>query len=726
MSHEQNKNKILKDYATLIHALIPEAGGVMFHNHLGKLLWRAPYTDNLVLTEPYKNALQNLLQSRTHDPLSCRVMMGDWAAYLLPISNDSNSLLGTTTILLPRDAADLPYKACHEKIRPALSALGRELILRRNLTELKSPSSAPDAEHKFLRMLQMQSRHKDGHEAAIREILTISVEFLSLQGATLFIPDRDLRVSIGDQAVSEENSGKILQQFDGLGAISEAQISSAHLNGIEITDFDAVGCWPMLNNNQEIIGLLLFSWPGKSTDISTLQNSLAGFVMTTIELVLERAFDPLTRLLNWPAFESSLSLAYANTGTEYTLMYLDIDQLHVVNDTFGRKTGDKVMQRFANILLEMLTGQIVTRITGDGFAVLLPGVDIKDATQLAENIRKKVPKADYALEGKTYRPTVSIGVSNLVRDADGVRGALIPAQISCQAAKDRGRNRVETYQPGDANIVQHFDDLHMIGSVRSAIEDGRLVLYAQPIVRIDKDQSLTYHEVLVRMLDDNGNPVEPNEFLGAVERYQLMTELDQWVASNAIRSLAKHKAQSNENPLRLAINLSGQSVGNDQFLDFLKQELASTDVPTRRLCFEVTESVAVQDVTKAAAFMEDIKMLGCEFALDDFGKGQSSFAYLKRFPLDKLKIDGGFIANIINDDVSRVMVKAIVDVARAMNIQTVAEYVQDEATLEMIREIGIEWAQGYLIGAPEKLSTLLDNNKPIDNHTRANESDLPV
>ena len=726
MSHEQNKNTILKDYATLIHALIPEADGVLFHNHLGKLLWRAPYTDNLVLTEPYKNALQNLLLSRTHDPLSCRVMMGDWTAYLLPIINDSDSLLGTTTILLPRDAADLPYEACQEKIRPALSALGRELILRRNQTELETPSSAPEAEHKFLRMLQMQSRHKDGYEEAIREILTISVEFLSLQGATLFIPDRDLRVSIGDQAVSQENSGKILQQFDEFDAISEAQISSAHLNGMEITDFDAVRCWPMLNDNQEIIGLLLLSWPGKSTDISTLQNSLAGFVMTTIELVLERAFDPLTRLLNWPAFESSLSLAYANTDTEYTLMYLDIDQLHVVNDTFGRKTGDKVMQRFANILLEMLTGQIVTRITGDGFAVLLPGVDIKDATQLAENIRKKVPEADYALEGKTYRPTVSIGVSNLVRDADGVRGALIPAQISCQAAKDRGRNRVETYQPGDANIVQHFDDLHMIGSVRSAIEDGRLVLFAQPIVRIDNDQSLTYHEVLVRMLDYNGNPVEPDEFLGAAERYQLMTELDQWVASNAIRSLAEHKAQSNEHPLRLAINLSGQSVGNDQFLDFLKQELASTDVPTRRLCFEVTESVAVQDVTKAAAFMEDIKMLGCEFALDDFGKGQSSFAYLKRFPLDKLKIDGGFIADIINDDVSRVMVKAIVDVAHAMNIQTVAEYVQDEATLEMIREIGIEWAQGYLIGAPVKLSTLLDNNEPIDNHTCANESDLPV
>lgn len=727
MSHQQNKNKTFKDYAALIHALIPETGGVLFHNHLGKLFWRDSHIETRVLTGAYKDALQNLLLSRVYDPLSCRVMMGDWAAYLLPISEDSGSQLGTTTILLPSDAADLPYKACLDKIRPALSALGRELILRRNLTELKNSSRAPDAEHKFLRMLQIQTRHKVGYEAAIRDILSISVEFLSLQGATLFIPGRNLRINIGEQAGKLENSEKFLQQFGGLNSfVSEAKINSAHENGMVINGLDTDRCWPILNENQEIIGLLLLSWPSKSADISTLQNSLAGFVVTTIELVLERAFDPLTRLLNWPAFENALSLAYANTGTEYTLMYLDIDQLHVVNDTFGRKTGDKVMQHFASILLETLTGQIITRITGDVFAVLLPGVNIKDAAQLAEDIRKKVPKADYALEGKTYRPTVSIGVSDLVRDADGVRGALIPAQISCQAAKDRGRNRVETYQSGDANIVQHFDDLQMIGSVRSAIEDGRLILFAQPIVRIDDDQSLTYHEVLVRMLDDNGNPVEPDEFLGAAERYQLMTELDQWVASNAIRSLAEHKAQSNEHPLRLAINLSGQSVGNDQFLDFLKHELASTDVPTRRLCFEMTESVAVQNVTKAAAFMKDIKMLGCEFALDDFGKGQSSFAYLKRFPLDKLKIDGGFIADIINDDVSRVMVKAIVDVAHAMNIQTVAEYVQDKATLKMIREIGIEWAQGYLIGAPVKLSTLLDYNEPTNHHTAANASDLPV
>jgi len=728
MSNQQHKNKAFKDYARLIHALIPETEGVLFHNHLGKLFWRDSHiVENRILTGAYKDALQNLTLSRVYDPLSCRVMIGDWAAYLLPNSDDNGSQLGTTTILLPSDAADLPYKACHDKIRPALSALGRELILQRNLTELENKSITPDAEYKFLRILQRQTRNKVGYEAAIRDILSHSFRFLSLQGATLLIPGRNLRIKIGEQADKLEDSEKFLQQYGGLNSfVSEAKINSAHENGIVINDIDTDRCWPIQNENHELIGLLLLSWPSKSADTRILQVSLASFVVTTIELVLERSFDPLTRLLNWPAFENTLSLAYANSGTEYTLMYLDIDQLHVVNDTFGRKTGDKVMEHFASILIETLTGQIITRITGDVFAVLLPGVNIKDAAQLAEDIRKKVPKADYALEGKTYRPTVSIGVSNLVRDADGVRGALIPAQISCQAAKDRGRNRVEIYQSGDANIVQHFDDLHMIGSVRSAIEDGRLILFAQPIVRIDNDQSLTYHEVLVRMLDDNGNPVEPDEFLGAAERYQLMTELDQWVARNAIRSLAEHKVQSNEHPLRLAINLSGQSIGNDQFLDFLKQELASTDVPTHRLCFEMTESVAVQNAAKAAAFMKDIKMLGCEFALDDFGKGQSSFAYLKRFPLDKLKIDGSFIANIINDEVSRVMVTAIVDVAHAMNIQTVAEYVQDKATLKMIRKIGIEWAQGYLIGAPVKLSTLFDYNEPTNHHTAANKSDLSV
>jgi diguanylate cyclase (GGDEF)-like protein len=724
MTQENNKNKVFTDYAAIVQGLLPQIQGVLFHNHIGKLFWRDERISNEILTDDYKSALQNLLLSRAYDPINCRMMLDDSAAYLFPIINDNADLLGALTVLLPDAAADLPYSECHATLLPALSSLGRELILRRNLTELKNSGSGSASDHRFLRTLPIQARHKDGHEAALGSLLKTSLEYLQLDGATLLIPDRQLQMNVGKQSLSFDDGSKLLKQLTGFSGISEAQIDAAHVNGMDIGGLTGARSWPVLDERKQLIGLLILSWPRATQEITETTSSLAGLVVTTIELVLERAFDPLTGLLNWPAFETALATAYAAENSEYTLMYLDIDQLHVVNDTFGRKTGDEVIHRFADLLREMIPDQILTRMTGDGFAVMLSGLDLDATAKLAEEICTKIHKEEYSLDGKSYRPTVSVGVSYLIRDDDGVRGALVPAQISCQAAKDRGRNRVETYQSGDASIVQRIDDLQMIGSVRSAIQEGRLTLFAQPVVRLDGDTSRAYHEILVRMLDTKGNPVKPDEFLGAAERYQLMRELDEWVVTNAIRALIKHKTSGDEIPLRLAINLSGQSVGNEKFLDFLKEKLQQPDVPTDRICFEVTETVAVQNADKARAFMEEIVILGCEFALDDFGIGQSSFSYLKEFPIRKLKIDGSFIADICDNPVSHVMVKAIADIARVMEIETVAEYVQDEAILEAIREIGIEWAQGYLLGAPIQLGELLGAEE--FNDAVKKPSELPI
>ncbi len=727
MSVTKNKNKVFQDYAAIIHGMLPEAEGLVFHNHLGKLFWRDSNIDNHVLTEAYKAALQNLLLSKAHDPLSCRLMMGDSAAYLLPIVNENGSLLGALTVLLPRDAADLPYRACHEKLRPALGSLGRELILRRNLSEVKNAGSSSKNEHKFLRLLPNQARHADGHEAAIREILTMSIDYLQLNGATLVVPDRQLQISKGSQFLATEDVNKMLQQLGGFYQLSERQLAKAHANGMEISGHENDRSWPILDEDNRLIGLLALSWPKQKSGISEASLSLAGFVVTTLELVLERAFDPLTGLLNWPAFESALSRAYDNNEVDYSLIYLDIDQLHVVNDTFGRNTGDEVMRHFAGILSSHMKEHTLTRITSDAFAVLLKQVSLQDTTQLADTVCKKLPEIEYEHEGKTYRPTVSVGVAPLIRGTDeGVRGALIPAQISCQAAKDRGRNRVETYASADVSIVQRIDDLHKIGSVRSAVEEGRLILFAQPLVRLDGDKSAAYHEVLVRLLDEDGEAIAPQEFLRAAERYQLMQELDQWVVSNSVEALTQYMQTETDHRLRLAINLSGQSVGNDQFLDFLKTELSRPGVSADRFCFEITENVAVQNIRKARAFMEEIKQLGCEFALDDFGTGQSSFTYLKDFPIDKLKIDGSFVADICDNPVSRAMVKAIADIAHVMNIETVAEYVTDDAVLEEIRDIGLDWAQGFMVGEPVRLSALLGTTDFIDAELISTKSDLPL
>jgi diguanylate cyclase (GGDEF)-like protein len=724
MSQESNKNKVFTDYAAIIRGLMPPTQGLLFHNHVGKLFWRDDAVPTEALNDAYKAALQNLLLSRTYDPINCRVMLEQHVAYLLPIINDNADLLGALTVLLPAEAADLPYRDCHAALLPALSSLGRELILRRNLTELKSAASDPESDHRFLRSLPVQARHPDGFEAAIRSLLETTLEQLKLEGVTLLVPERQLRMSVGSQSLSYADGAKLIQQLAGFSGLTEAQLNTAHVRGMEIAGLKAARAWPIINERKQLIGLLVLAWPQTKADSSEKSTSLAGLVATTIELVLERAFDPLTGLLNWPAFEQALAQAYEDEGNDYTLMYFDIDQMQVVNNTFGRATGDEIIAKFGDLLRDKLRGQTLTRITGDGFAALVSGLDLNATAELGKEIGANLRATEYNLDGNTVRPTASIGVADLVRNSDGVKGALIAAQTSCQAAKDRGRNRVEIYQSGDSSIVQRIDDMQMIGSVRSAVEEGRLTLFAQPVVRLDGDSSLSYHEILVRMLDENGYPVEPEEFLGAAERYQLMKELDEWVVTNAVRALKQHQDRPDAEPLRLAINLSGQSIDNEQFLDFLKTELTQPDAPAERICFEVTESIAVQNAEQARAFMEEIAILGAEFALDDFGKGQSSFTYLKMFPIRKLKIDGSFVADITESKVSRAMVKAIVDIARVMEIETVAEFVQDEAVLEAIREIGIDWAQGYLVGAPVELADLLgpQNQK----YARTNSSQLPI
>jgi len=290
----------------------------------------------------------------------------------------------------------------------------------------------------------------------------------------------------------------------------------------------------------------------------------------------------------------------------------------------------------------------------------------------------------------------------------------VPAQVACQAAKERGRGRCEMYQSSDASIVRRMDDLNLVGSIRSAIEGGRLVLYAQPIIKLKGTANFSHYEILVRMLDSAGNALEPSEFLGTAERYQLMQELDRWVVSKAIDTLVETCTDSDGKPLHFAVNLSGQSLGNDQFLDFVRSELSRTAVSPDRLCFEITETVAVTNLQKAQLFMKVLKDIGCQFSLDDFGTGLSSFAYLKLFPVNVLKIDGSFVQDIAENEVSRSMVSAIAEIARVMKIETVAEYVESETTLNIVREIGVDWAQGFHVGEPVRLKELFGEGTVTD------------
>ena len=426
------------------------------------------------------------------------------------------------------------------------------------------------------------------------------------------------------------------------------------------------------------------------------------------ELTYQACHDPLTGLYNRREFDREVARVLERgerDEQEHTLCYLDLDQFKVVNDTCGHAAGDRLLQQLTAYLRERLRkSDLLARLGGDEFGLLLMHCSLGRALEVVQELRSAVNAFRFEWAGKTFQIGVSIGVVELSPAIGTAAEALAAADMACYAAKDDGRNRVHVYRPDDADLSRRRDEMRMVSAVQRALRDGSLELFAQIIVPVREATTLPHYEILVRMCDPEGEYISPGVFIPAAERFQLMSAIDRWVVSRAVQ-LAAVQARRGR-PVELSINLSGQSLSEDQFLDFVVDQIEKSGVDPAVLCFEITETAAINNLARAVRFMTSIRRLGCRFALDDFGSGMSSFGYLKNLPVDVLKIDGSFIKKLDESAVDRAMVKAIHDVARAMDMTTVAEFVENPAILRVLQEIGIDRAQGYHLGKPTPVAAL--------------------
>jgi diguanylate cyclase (GGDEF)-like protein len=723
MKTTTEKNEVFGDYGTFLHALLPNAQAFIFHDRHGGLFWHDKTPDTSQLDDAYHTSLNNVLSSSEPQKEDIQIQLRDCTAYLMRLISDQGRVLGVLTALVDRDVGTMQWQFCSDLLQPALRSLRRELSLRVHLLDVNEKLNQHGGEYDFLKELGDRTRQHNGCYEALHETLELCRKHLILDGAIFLAPERDLSISVGPNPLDMIDADLIYEAMQDIAAEADGNVSEALANRAGPDPRDRSRAWPILEEGKNLVGILVLSRAVDVGKLSEQDTSMVGFVVSTIEYVMERGFDSLTGLINWPGFESSLESACLDVETEYSLMYLDIDQLDVVNDTFGRETGDEILRSFAGILRKELSPHTITRVASDSFAALLGNCTVAEAEVIAKAICTRLRELDYASGAHNYKPSVSVGVASLMPNEKDLRSVLVPAQVACQAAKDRGRGRVEIYQSTDVSIIRRMDEINQLGSIRNAIDAGRLILFAQPIVRLDKQNQGSYYELLVRLLDTSGNPVEPSEFLGAAERFHLVQEIDRWVVAKAIETLATQGETLSGHAMRFAVNLSGQSLGNDQFLDFVRSELAQTAVAPDRICFEITETVAVSNLQKAQLFISEMKKIGCLFSLDDFGTGLSSFAYLKLFDVNKIKIDGSFVHDICQNEVSRSMVSAIAEIAHVMNIETVAEYVQDEETVIALREIGIDWAQGFHIGKPMRLTELFDDQTIIDTADIADVAD---
>ncbi|MEN8803981.1 MAG: EAL domain-containing protein, partial [Thiogranum sp.] len=430
-------------------------------------------------------------------------------------------------------------------------------------------------------------------------------------------------------------------------------------------------------------------------------------------IIHQAAHDSLTGLVNRYEFEKRLEELLVDAraaNSQHALCYLDLDQFKVVNDTCGHAAGDELLCQLATVLDNKVRGSdTLARLGGDEFGILLTNCGPEDARQIADIILHTIREFRFVWDDMTFRVGASIGVVPIDATGAGNKTLLSTADAACYAAKENGRNRIHYYEAGDTDLAHRTGEMQWVSRIHRAVEEDLLELYCQPIAPVSDQSTVSgeHYEILLRMHDDEGNVIAPGAFLPAAERYNLMPLVDKWVVKTAFDWLDDHP-QHLHNLAHCAINLAGPSVSDENFLDFLMELFSRVRVPAEKICFEITETTAVANLVKATRFITTLKQMGCTFALDDFGSGMSSFAYLKNLPVDFLKIEGMFVRDIAEDPIDYTMVKSINELAHVMGKKTIAEFVENRDILEKLRLIGVDFAQGYGIARPRPLRKLLD------------------
>ncbi len=417
--------------------------------------------------------------------------------------------------------------------------------------------------------------------------------------------------------------------------------------------------------------------------------------------------DILTGLVNRREFENRLERALKSAKareTSYALLYLDLDQFKIVNDSCGHSAGDALLGQLGALLKSKIRWRdTLARLGGDEFGVLLESCSLEEAMNTAETLRMAIGEYKFVWEERSFRLGVSIGVVPITADNEDVAALLSAADSACAAAKEAGRNRIHSFQENDIDLMRRRREMQWAARINNALEENRFELFRQTIQPLQAQEEGAHYEILLRMRDENGGIISPGLFIEAAERYGITPSIDRWVIRTAFRWLVS-EADERERLSLCSINLSGQSLGDEKFLPFVIDQFQMSGLDATKICFEITETAAIASYSQANRFINALKELGCKFALDDFGTGLSSFGYLKHFPVDFLKIDGSFVKEILHDPIDREMVRSINEIGHLTGKQTIAEFAENEEIITMLRGMGIDYAQGYGVSEPKRVT----------------------
>ncbi|WP_299597069.1 EAL domain-containing protein [uncultured Microbulbifer sp.] len=551
------------------------------------------------------------------------------------------------------------------------------------------------------------------------------------------VPDGQLNLAAAELALGEVADGVIVTDRHGRVCYSNPLVSELCGNLVGLLPGQVLAeSLPLFDDEGQPLDLNLASGDGEedipgrrelqanirreegellevSVQINALKNdsALDGYVLVlrhttdarriSSRLSWQSSHDALTRLPNRQTFEHALQqLLNTDTGSRqhHILLYLDVYQFKVVNDTLGYSAGDALLIALAKILTRCLgNGDLLGRVGSDEFALLLKDCTLEEAKRIVTRLREAVNDFVFHWEDSETRPALSIGAVSVDCHAPPASQLLASSHDACGAARDQGRNRVKFF--GDSRkALEKRRESTWLAEIHAAIREDRLLLYRQPVVALQDQNRVHHYEVLVRMQGRDGDVISPGLFLPAAERYGMIDEVDRWVIRNIFRYMALEQS-SGSGGFHYAINISGISLGDELFADFVLRELTEAGVAPSRVQFEITETSAINNLDRALVFIHKLRAAGCSFALDDFGRGASSLAYLRQLPVDYLKIDGSFVRNMLEDEIDSAMVSTVDHLAKRMGISTIAEFAETPELLEKLRLMGVDYAQGFGIAA---------------------------
>lgn len=683
--------------------------------------WSSDGADDHELDAFVADLPNEVIHAGEKEPLR-RTLSSGRTALVLPVSDDRRQPLGAFVTVFSKNAgksSSFNPRLLREILVPAVEVMSQLLTLGRRLEGAEQAVETIDDELKLVYNIDKKVHSATRRHAGLAQLIGQSGRFLNIAYSVLLLPAKRIRISathstwkaVNRRAVDRYIVEALMPQMETAGGpvvfdISDVESADAAFNE---------GCQALLSPLRDAKGNLegVIAQIGRvcAQSFDDGHKRFMAHIVRKVEYVIEQSFDPMTGLMNRAGFEAQLKESGLNltaNGDAHQIIYFDLDNLQLVNDTFGRAAGDQVLMRFAQILETVLPrNAVATRLTGDDFAILITHASLDDALTVANNVRGQSERMRYLQGSRSLQVTVSIGISAFdLRSTEG--DALTAARIACEKAKDHGRDRTEVHDQDDQSIIRRYDDMQLIARIQKALDNDDFLLLAQPIVPADNPGSVGRFEILLRMQDASGDSISSTALISAAERYYLMPHIDRWVVQATLRAIRERSAELVEAGTSFAINLSGQSLGDDEMLEFIEEELDSAGIPASLLAFEITESAAVSNISKAQALIARLRERGCQFALDDFGAGLSSFAYLKNLTVDTLKIDGGFIRGIVDDRIAESMVAAITQVAKVMDLETVAEFVEDEATIALLAEMGVSFLQGHAVGKPAPLLDVLD------------------